>query len=187
MNTQPHDRNAAWAVAPHRVLADEGQNQQVVTTFSTSLLVTSRLFYESRDKYAMLIITSLRKIATPMNASTDSRKLALNMMWLIWTWEQRRVEGKGEAVPRAESLSPTTRKRKLDGDLVMSSPESTKQALPTTNEYQIPPVGRLKLVRYLVEYIAQLTERFQLPSTKARDSTHAYSPAMAQLPSCARP
>ncbi|KAH6689603.1 transcription-associated protein [Plectosphaerella plurivora] len=181
LSTAPSDRNAPWAVAPRRVLADEGQNQQMMTNIFHFLVRHPKLFYEARDKYSMLIITSLRKIATPNNASNDSRKLALHMMWLIWLWEQRRVEGKGDAVPRAESLSPVSRKRKLDGDLVMSSPESAKQALPpAAAEYVIPPVGRQKMIRYLVEYIAQLNERYQLPSTKHKDPAHSYGPALSQ-------
>ncbi|KAF3348327.1 hypothetical protein VD0002_g7895 [Verticillium dahliae] len=169
LNTPQNDRNAAWAIAPRRVLADEGQNAQQMTSIFHFLVRHPELFYDSRDKYAMLIITSLRKVAAPATASNESKKLALNMMWLIWLWEQRRVEGKGDALARSQSQSPNSKKRKLDGDQPMSSPPSVKQQL-APNDYQIPPVGRLKMIRYLIEFIAQLNERYQVPSAKFKDS-----------------
>ncbi|ROT39320.1 transcription-associated protein [Sodiomyces alkalinus F11] len=175
LGTAPNDRNAAWAVAPRRVLADEGLNIQQMTSTFNFLVRHPDLFYESRDKYAMLLITSLRKVAMPSNASQESKKLALNMMWLIWLWEQRRVEATGDAMARdvvdASSLSPAARKRKLEGggDQVMSSPPTARQLPAGQNDYQIPPVGRLKMVRYLIEFIAQLNERYQLPSTKTKE------------------
>ncbi|CRK25099.1 hypothetical protein BN1708_018137, partial [Verticillium longisporum] len=104
-----NDRNAAWAIAPRRVLADEGQNAQQMTSIFHFLVRHPELFYDSRDKYAMLIITSLRKVAAPATASNESKKLALNMMWLIWLWEQRRVEGKGDALARSQSQSPNSK------------------------------------------------------------------------------
>ncbi|KAL2760646.1 hypothetical protein ACRALDRAFT_1073586 [Sodiomyces alcalophilus JCM 7366] len=171
LGTAPNDRNAAWAVAPRRVLADEGLNIQQMTSTFNFLVRHPGLFYESRDKYAMLLITSLRKVAMPSNASQESKKLALNMMWLIWLWEQRRVEATGDAMARDVnmSLSPTARKRRLDGEQVTSSPPTTKQLPAGQNDYQIPPVGRLKMIRYLIEFIAQLNERYQLPSTKTKE------------------
>ncbi|KAF4778731.1 FAT domain-containing protein [Colletotrichum scovillei] len=178
LGTQAHDRNAGWALAPRKILADEGQNVQQMTSIFHFLVRHPDLFYESRDKYAMLIISSLRKVAAPPNPSNESKKLALNMMWLIWLWEQRRVEGKGDAVSRSISESPTSKKRKLDSaDQPMSSPPTVRQSLGG-NDYQIAALARQKMIKYLVEFIAQLNERYQLPSTKARDNASTNGPAM---------
>ncbi|KAK2759686.1 histone acetylase complex subunit, partial [Colletotrichum kahawae] len=177
LGTQPNDRNAGWALAPRKILADEGQNVQQMTSIFHFLVKHPDLFYESRDKYAMLIIQSLRKVAAPPNPSNESKKLALNMMWLIWLWENRRVEGKGDAVTRSISESPQSKKRKLDSDQPMSSPPAARQA-PERAEYVIPVIGRQRMVKYLVEFIAQLNERYQLPSTRARDSVATNGPAM---------
>ena len=177
----PGDRNAAWAVAPRRILADEGQNVQQMTSIFHFLVRHPELFFEGRDKYAMLIISSLRKVATPPNPSYDSRKLALNMMGLIWTWENWRVEGKPAPPSAARDLSesPMSKKRKLDGDQAMSSPPVPRQnAPPERNEYQIPPLFRQKMIKYLVEFIAQLNERYELPSAKPREPP---SPSMPVL------
>ncbi|KAJ6438408.1 spo12 family domain-containing protein [Purpureocillium lavendulum] len=175
-----NERNAPWAVAPRRILADEGQNVQQMTSIFHFLVRHPELFYEARDKYIILLITSLRKVAAPPNPSHESKKLALNMMWLVWTWEQWRVEGKSSPTLAARDLSqsPTSRKRKLDGDQPMSSPSEIRQpAQAERNEYQIQPVFRQKMIKYLVEFIAQLNERYQLPSAKPRDQNATTVPS----------
>ncbi|KAK7430359.1 transcription-associated protein 1 [Neonectria magnoliae] len=174
--TGPNERNAPWAVAPRRILADEGQNVQQMTSIFHFLVRHPKLFFEARDKYIILIITSLRKVAAPQNASHESKRLALNMMWLIWTWEERRVEGKKSPLlnSRALSESPNTKKRKLDNDQATSSPPVHRQI--ERAEYQIPPVFRQKMIKYLVEFIAQLNERYQLPSAKPRDQSTSSIP-----------
>ncbi|RWA11133.1 hypothetical protein EKO27_g3975 [Xylaria grammica] len=171
-NTVPGDRNAVWAMAPRRILAEEGQNAQQMTNIFHFLVRHPDLFYESRDKFALLIITSLRKVSSPQTSSNESKKLALNMMWLIWEWEQKRIGGKPGAPPRAFSESPNSKKRKLDSDLSTSSPPTARQTAPVERaEFQIPQSFRLKMVKYLIEFIAQLNERYKLPSVKPRDPT----------------
>jgi transformation/transcription domain-associated protein len=164
----PNERVPAWAMAPRRVLADEGQNAQQATSIFQFLVRHPNLFYDSRDKYTILIITNLRKVALPPNPSHESRKLALNMMWLIWTWENWRVEGKPPIAPGARALSesPNSKKRRLDGETTAASPSTNKG--PDKVEHQIPPAFRQKMLKYLVEFIAQLHERYPLPSAKPR-------------------
>ncbi|KZZ98418.1 histone acetylase complex subunit [Moelleriella libera RCEF 2490] len=170
--TGPSERNTAWAVAPRRILADEGQNVQQMTSIFHFLVRHPELFFEARDKYAMLLISSLRKIAAPPNPSHESKKLALNMMWLIWQWEQWRVEGRNVAPLglRDASESPNS-KRKLDSDQPMSTFTTRAPTSGERNEYQIPQMARQKMIKYLVEFIAQLNERYQLPSSKPREHT----------------
>lgn len=172
-SAQGGERSLAWAMAPRRILADEGQNVQQMTSIFHFLVKNPRLFFDARDKYMILLITSLRKVAVPPNPSHESRKLALNMMDLIWTWEQWRVEGKpfSEQEVRSVSESPNSKKRKLEGDSLggqaaVSTPQQT--AAVEKPEYQLPPVFRLKMLKYLVEFIAQLHERYELPSAKPR-------------------
>ncbi|KAL2136937.1 hypothetical protein VTI74DRAFT_98 [Chaetomium olivicolor] len=174
-NTPLTDRNPVWAVAPRRILAEESQNVSQMTCIFHFLVRHPDLFYHTRDKFAMLIIQCLRKVASPPNPSNESRKLALNMMWLIWQWEERRVEGKTTEPLRAPSESPTAQKRKLE-ELQGSSPSAARQ--PEKAEFQIPAMGRLKMIKYLVEFIAQLNERYQLPSAKARDPAAVASVAL---------
>ncbi|KAI0810751.1 FAT domain-containing protein [Xylaria sp. FL0064] len=171
-NTTPGDRNAVWAMAPRRILAEEGQNAQQMTNIFHFLVRHPDLFYESRDKFALLIITSLRKVSSPQTSSNESKKLALNMMWLIWEWEQKRIGGRSNEPPRAFSESPNSKKRKLESDLSTSSPPTSRQTAPVERaEFQIPQGFRLKMIKYLIEFIAQLNERYKLPSLKPRDPT----------------
>ena len=182
-NALPSDRNAVWAMAPRRVLAEESQNVQQMTSIFHFLVKHPDLFYESRDKFAMLLITCLRKVAPPPNPSNESKKLALNMMWLIWQWEQRRVEGKLSEPIRAPSESPNTKKRKLEelagGE---SSPLAPKQG--ERAEFLIPLLGRQKMVKYLVEFIAQLNERYPVPSAKFREATGVTNPGTQSIELC---
>ena len=182
-NATPGDRNPVWAAAPRRILSEEGQNVQQMTSIFHFLVRHADLFYESRDKFVHLIISSLRKIAQPPNPSNESKKLVLHLMTLIWQWEQKRVEGKdaSPAAARALSESPNTKKRKLESlnDTQTSSPSPSKPGSAATAdkpEYQIPAAARAKMIKYLVEFIASLTERFPLPSAKSRDSASSHAP-----------
>lgn len=178
-NAQPGDRNPVWAVAPRRILAEESQNNQQMTSIFHFLARHPDLFYDTRDRFAMLIITCLRRVAPPPNVSNESKKLALNMMWLIWLWEQRRVEGSTTEAFRALSLSPNAKKRNLD-EFSGTSPSASKQL--ERPDFVIPALGRQKMVKYLVEFIAHLNERYPLPSARARDVSPPTGPAMPAPP-----
>ncbi|KAI0012803.1 FAT domain-containing protein [Xylariaceae sp. FL0662B] len=178
-NAMPGDRNAVWAMAPRRILAEEGQNVQQMTSIFHFLVRHPDLFYESRDKFALLIITSLRKVSPTQQSSNESKRLALSMMWLIWQWEERRVDGKTSSPQRDFSESPNSKKRKFDSDQPNSSPPSVRQvAQGERPEFQVPAGFRLKMIKYLIEFIAQLSERYQLPSAKPRDAP-ASGPTLA--------
>jgi transformation/transcription domain-associated protein len=176
-SNQPGERASVVAAAPRRILAEEGQNAQQMASIFHFLVKHPDLFYESRDKFSMLLITCLRKVAAPPNPSNDSKKLALNMMWLIWQWERRRVEGTLSEPIRAPSESPNTKKRRLD-EAQGLSPAATKQ---DKAEFQIPALGRQKMIKFLVEFIAQLNERYQLPSARPKDAAAAGVPLFPPL------
>jgi transformation/transcription domain-associated protein len=174
MNTTPGDRSPVWAAGARRILAEEGQNVQQMTSIFHFLVKHADLFYDSRDKFINLIVSSLRKIAQPPTPSNENKKLALNLMTLIWHWEQKRVEGKDASPARAFSESPNTKKRKLEAlnDNQTSSPSPSKPGSSSSAdrpEYKIPPIMQQKMIKYLVEFIAGLPERFPLPSAKTKD------------------
>jgi transformation/transcription domain-associated protein len=180
-NTSSGDRNPVWAAAPRRILSEEGQNVQQMTSIFHYLVKHAELFYETRDKFANFIISNLRKIAQPPNPSNESKKLVLNLMTLIWQWEQKRVEGKDASPVRAFSESPNAKKRKLDAlnEAQTSSPSPSKPGSSGSGErpeYKIPAIAQQKMIKYLVEFIASLTERYPLPSAKGRDPTAPNAP-----------
>lgn len=173
------ERNAGWVLAPRRVLSEEGQNVQQITSIFQFLVKHPDLFFDSRDKYAAFTITALRKVAAPPSSSYDSKKLALNMMWMIWTWEEWRVAGKNPwGSKEVTADSPASKKRKLDAEQAVDSSPVAKPS--DRNEYQIPPVFKQKMLKYLVEFIAQLNERYQLPSAKPKETTVAALPVATQ-------
>ena len=178
------DRNPVWAAAPRRLLAEEGQNVQQMTSIFNFLVKHPDLFYDSRDKFAGVIIQNLRKIAQPPNPSNESKKLVLHLMTLIWHWEQKRVEGKDVAPNRAFSESPNAKKRKLDALGEAVSPVASKSVAAVDKpEFQIPAPMRAKMIKYLVEFIASLTERCPLPSAKAKFFETTPQGAIAPPPS----
>ena len=166
-NAAPGDRNPVWAAAPRRILAEEGQNVQQMASIFHFLIKHPDLFYDSREKFINLIITSLRKIAQPPNESKENKRLVLALMNLIWQWEAKRVEGKEISFSRMPSESPNSKKRKLE-EL------STSPVKPERPEYQIPEQSRAKMIKYLVEFTASLTERYLLPSSNVKYQTFAY-------------
>ncbi|KAH6666821.1 hypothetical protein B0J14DRAFT_188953 [Halenospora varia] len=178
-NAAPGDRNPVWAAAPRRILSEEGQNVQQMTSIFHFLVKHPDLFYESREKFINIIISSLRKVAQPPNPSNESKRLVLNLMTMIWQWEQRRVEGKELAPPRSFSESPNSKKRKLEAlNESTSSPSPSKPGSSGSMdkpEYKIPLLAQSKMIKYLVEFIASLSERYPVPSAKAKD-TAAHPP-----------
>jgi transformation/transcription domain-associated protein len=87
------DRNPIWAVTLHQILTKERQYVQQITTVLYFLAKHAVFFYKYRDKFIILIVKSLRAIAQPPNPSNQSKQLVLQLMTLVWQWEQRRVEG----------------------------------------------------------------------------------------------
>lgn len=176
----PGDRNPIWASGARRILQEEGQNVQQMTSILHFLVRHPDLFYDSRDRFVGAIITSFRKVAIPNSASNESRRLVLQLMELVWNWEQRRVEGTGPAVPKPDPLeSPASRKRKLDALTGIEQTSPQKQVLPSTADRLEVPIQlplRVKMIKYLVEFIAGLPERFPLPSAKAREQTVFHPP-----------
>ncbi|SZE99920.1 unnamed protein product [Blumeria hordei] len=174
-NCAPGDRNPVWAAAPRRILSEEGHNIQQMTSILNFLAKHPDLFYDSRDRFANLVIVSLRKIAPLPNPSSESKKLVINLMTLIWQWEKKRVESKNQLSTRAHSESPKTKKRKLEclGEQPLSNTPLTSVTSTSTNraEYEIPVVAQSKMIKYLVEFIASLTERFPLPSARPKESS----------------
>ncbi|KAI1006280.1 Transcription-associated protein 1 [Podosphaera aphanis] len=181
-NSAPGDWNPVWAAAPRRMLSEESQNIQQVTNIFNFLVKNGDLFYDSRDRFVNIIIGFLRKIAQPPNPSNESKKLVLSLMTLIWQWEYRRVEGKDQSNSKSINESPNFKRRKLDQKGEQGSPPSKLGSLGSAerDEYKIPSSLQAKMLKYLVEFIASLTERFPLPSAKPRESLISSSATQLQ-------
>ncbi|KAA8642953.1 histone acetyltransferase TRA1 [Aspergillus tanneri] len=166
----PDTRYPLWAKWPRRILAEETANLQQVMSIFHFLVRQPDLFYESREHFVPLIVPSLIKIASPPNSSNESKKLALNLINLIWHWEQKRVDSQ-TALPNGILDSPNTKKRKIDEAQVTSSP-SPALAPPHArerSEYTVPADLRANLIKYLISFITIIPERFSVPAARIRD------------------
>ncbi|KAF2111319.1 hypothetical protein BDV96DRAFT_190671 [Lophiotrema nucula] len=151
-----------WAQIPRKILSEESSNLQQLMSIFNFLVRHPDLFYEARDQLSPIIITALSKIAQPPNPSTEAKKLALNLISLIRTWEDRTASD-GCSPQRAVSQSPQAVKRRADGTIIPPGPLS-KGFVAT------PPV-RMVLIKYLIQFIAYLPERYPVATPKPKDAT----------------
>ena len=160
-----------WARWPKRILSEESSNLQQLINIVQFMVRHPDLFYDAREHFIPLIIPSLSKIAQPPNPSNDNKKLVLNIINVIWQWEERRVQGIHRP-PLQIFESPQSRKRKLDAFQGNSAIPVAHLGPPTVverNEYLIPTQLRASLIKYLVQLISTLPERYPVPSVKLRE------------------
>ncbi|KAL4894795.1 hypothetical protein BDV59DRAFT_164257 [Aspergillus ambiguus] len=162
-------RYPLWAKWPRRILAEETANLQQVMSIFQFLVRQPDLFYESREHFVPLIVPSLIKIASPPNSSNESKKLALNLINLIWNWEEKRVKNSQTPIPNGTPESPTAKKRKLDEAQGTASPSPALAPPTQRSEYMVPPDLRATLTKYLISFITTIPERFLVPASRLRD------------------
>ncbi|KAB8073752.1 hypothetical protein BDV29DRAFT_133154 [Aspergillus leporis] len=164
----PDARYPLWAKWPRRILAEETANLQQVMSIFHFLVRQPDLFYESREHFVPLIVPSLIKIASPPNSSNESKKLALNLISLIWHWEEKRVKSHA---PMSNGVieSPNAKKRKLEEAQGTPSPSLAPPSVRERTEYMVPPDLRAALTKYLITFITTIPERFNVPASRIRD------------------
>ncbi|KAF2177502.1 hypothetical protein K469DRAFT_603242 [Zopfia rhizophila CBS 207.26] len=160
-----------WAQIPRKILSEESSNLQQLTSIFNFLVRHPDLFYEAREQLSSIIITALSKLAQPPNPSNEAKKLALNLISLIRTWEERTARESGNA-PDRMSQSPQVAKRRVDGTTVPPGP------LP--KGFVASPAIRMVLVKYLIQFIAYLPERYPVATPKPKEG-------MVPNPSAAQP
>lgn len=160
-----------WSKWPKRILSEESSNLQQLISIFQFMVRHPELFYEAREHFVPHIIPSLAKIAQPPHPSNENKKLVLNLIKMIWQWEERRVRG-----PEHSSLhppeSPQSRKLRLDGSQTNSSspaPGLAPQANLERPEYLISVPLRTMLIKYLAQFITTLPERYPVPALNLRD------------------
>ena len=151
----PDGRQSVWARLPRRILSEEIGNVQQLTSIYHFLVRHPDLFYEAREPFSQIIIQTIGKVAQLPTPSVENRRLALNLFSLIWQWEERTVRGNRSL---AGPTSPVE-----DED---SSHRDRKGAVASPNL-------RLVLVKYMVQFIATLPERFPTSPPKKNESNEA--------------
>ncbi len=155
-----------WARIPRKILTEESSNLQQLMSIYNFLVRHEDLFYEAREPFAQIIIPSLPKIAQLPSPSTENKKLVLNLTSLIWKWEQMAAGHLGTSGDRnSGSPHPSQRKRHSS----MNSPQSPI----TARNYVAPAPLRMLLVKYLVQFIAALPERYPVGSVKSKEGSNS--------------
>ena len=148
-------RQSVWARLPRRILSEEIGNVPQLTSIYHFLVRHPDLFYEAREPFAQLIIQTISKVAQLPSPSVESRKLALNLFSLIWQWEERTVREHGSL---AGPTSPT-------GDQESTTPDK-RGAVAS-------PALRLIFIKYMVQFIATLPEKFPVSPSRVKESVQA--------------
>ena len=182
LNGPADSRYPTWAKWAKRILAEESSNLQQMISIFQFMVRHPWLFYEAREHFIPLIIPALSKIAQLPNPSNEQRRLVLNLIHMIWKWEDRRVRGTDQ--PSSQRIeSPFTRNRKVESiQSNRDSPASNTGSLTNNDrdEYFIPTPLRMMLIKYLGQFISVLPERYPVPSSKLRDLPPKDSPLKEQ-------
>ena len=176
MSVMEH-RLPMWAHRPKKILVEETHNLQQLMSIFNFLVRHPDVFFEVREAIAPCIIPSLPRIAPLPSPSNESKKIALNIINMIWLWEQRapREVTTGSPVQTKEgSASPAAVKRKADGTPVVRPGKRSDIASPQL---------RWLLIKYLVQFVTFLPERYPLPVPKSKDSPVGYPGPQAPPPS----
>ncbi|KAF1991150.1 hypothetical protein K402DRAFT_389346 [Aulographum hederae CBS 113979] len=160
-----------YARIPKKVLTEESHNLQQLMSVFNFLIKHSDLFYPARDQLALIIIPALQKIAQPPTPSNESKKLALNLIQMVWQWEEE--AGNEMDVGTGQSLSPPS-KRRADGSIVPPS-RSPDRPQPFVANAAL----RTTLIKYLINFSHALSERFPV-SAKVKESSAYQAPQPSQ-------
>ncbi|WPG98564.1 Hypothetical protein R9X50_00135600 [Acrodontium crateriforme] len=154
----PDGRQIAWARYPRKILSEEVGNVPQLTSIYHFLVRHPDLFYEARESFATVMIPSIGKVAQLPNPSMESRRLALNIFSLVWQWEEKTVRTNG-------SLAGT------------GSPLAEKEPGSQNDKFgAVAPASiRLALIKYMVQFIATLPDRYPV-SSKTRDVSYVQNP-----------
>ncbi|RAH67424.1 histone acetyltransferase TRA1 [Aspergillus aculeatinus CBS 121060] len=177
-NQGPDFRYPLWAKWPRRILAEETANLQQVMSIFQFLVRHPDLFYESREHFVPLIVPSLSKIAAPASPSNEGKKLALNLISLIWHWEEKRAKASQTTLSNGVLESPNAKKRKLeDGQSTLSpSPALVPPPSRDRSDYAVSADFRASLTKYLITFITTIPERYPVPAARIRELPSSKAP-----------
>ncbi|OAP64606.1 hypothetical protein AYL99_00578 [Fonsecaea erecta] len=163
-NTPGDKRTPSWARLPRKILNEETGNLQQVQSIFNFIVRQPDLFYESRELFIPTMIQMLHKLAPPINPSNENKKLALNLIALIQQWESRRVSA--VSPPQSGTDLTPSRKRDAAGEQKLPPPPAKEKG-----EYVIPLELRTVVVKYMINFITSLLERFPVPAAEVKAKT----------------
>lgn len=78
-----------WVKWTKRTLLDEGHNALQLGTILQLLLRFPALFFEAREMFVPPMVTALAKLGFASSATADSKKLAVELVELLLTWDEQ--------------------------------------------------------------------------------------------------
>jgi transformation/transcription domain-associated protein len=153
-------RSPFWARLPKKILAEDAGNLQQSIAIFNFFIRHEGLFYEARDMLTPMIIPQLQKIAQPPVTSNEYKKIVLNLIEMIWKWEERSFKESQDS----PSASPQSQKRKADGTIVPAAPGKARVFGATAGH-------RSLLIKYLVNFIAFLPDQYPCLSPRIKEAT----------------
>ncbi|KAI5305551.1 prephenate dehydratase [Ascosphaera pollenicola] len=155
-----------WVRWPRRVLAEETNNSNQVVCVFQFLVKHGDMYYEKREDFSQLIISYLPKLAATAPNPNDTRKVALSLVGLLWSWEKKRHDGLASLTDSSGSKKRTAEEAGLDLEPGPDGHSLGPSSPRTVHEFQIPTDFRLMLIKYLISFICCLTERYPVPSSR---------------------
>ena len=159
----------SWAKWPKRVLSEESSNLQQLISIFQFMVRHPHLFYEAREHFVSHIIPQLSKIAQLPNPSNEHKRLVLNLIQMILGWEERRMKGDTQPSQGFDGSPAKLRKAEMPGSGTASPAPASLQISHEKGDYQIPAALRTILMKYLIQFISVLPERYPVPSMKLRE------------------
>ena len=172
-----------WARWPKRILSEESSNLQQLIGIFQFMVRHPHLFYEAREHFIPQIIPSLSKIAQLPTPSNGHKKLVLNLIHMIFGWEQRRVKNENRPPLQNQACASSPAKRRKAETIAGPTSPASNLGPPSTverGEYIIPTSLRTMLIKYLTQFIGVIPERYPTPAFNLRD-LHSSTPTV-QLP-----
>jgi transformation/transcription domain-associated protein len=149
-----------WARLPKKILAEDAGNLQQAMSIFNFFIRHEDLFYEARDMLTSMIIPQLQKIAQPPVTSNEYKKIAINLIDMVWKWEERSYK---ESLTSSPTASPQSHKRKADGTIVPPAPSKARV-------FGATPGHRSMMIKYLVSFIAYLPDQYPCLSKRTKDA-----------------
>ena len=157
-----------WAEAARRAINDDPTNLQLFLSVFNFIGRHPDLFYEAKETFSQMVISSIGRVGSLPTTSMDNKKTLLGFLSLLWTWEKRYVAERLETEP----TSPRPPKRKADGAEIVRE--------EMHHSYVSDSALRMRVIKFLVQFIAYLPDRYQLPSSRAKELSPAYAAHMTQ-------
>jgi transformation/transcription domain-associated protein len=157
LGAMEQQRLPLWARLPKKILAEDSHNLQQLMSIFNFFVRHEELFYEAREALAPTIIPALQKIAQPPVQSNDSKKIAINLIDMIWKWEERSYK-ESLASP---TNSPESTKRRADGS---AAPGNEPRKFIANQPL------RMILIKYLVQFTATLSEQYPVASERTKEA-----------------